>query len=68
VIAADQLTAAQRATIILLLAEHGPGASYVVDRGEDHDNYIFVEIFDNNGDQILETIVEADGSGPSQDR
>jgi hypothetical protein len=64
----DELTGAQRTTIAALLADAGPGATYIVDRDEDHDTHVFIAIFDNNGGRVLETIVEADGSHPDDDR
>jgi hypothetical protein len=61
------LTLAQRERIAQLVTEHGPGATHTADRDEDHDPYIFVAIFDDNGALVLDTIVEADGSQPDVD-
>jgi hypothetical protein len=62
-VALQELTGAQRETITGLMAGAGPGSSFVADRDEPQDSWVFLCIYQGRA-LVLETIVEADGSQP----
>lgn len=59
---AAHLNDAQQSTVRQRLDELGPGAGYVADRDEPHDEHVFVCLYGPDGKFVEEIVLEGDGT------